>query len=206
MGLGGAAEGEAMNARTDLTPRAVLAYGVLGIIPFWSLAAATMLAPAWEAISAAVVAAYAALILSFGRRAMGLGVAGRVTQPRGGGLGHDTNPRGPRGPGFRTRRDALAVARARRGADTELGLGLPRQGPAALVRAAQNRSHARRRRRAVRRDPAGSAVTSQMDGDVAIMIEASGGIGRELITALRLDQRYQHVAGLSRHRAPRPFR
>jgi len=54
-----------MTARTDLTPRAVLAYGVLGIIPFWSLPAATILVPAWAAISAAVVAAYAALILSF---------------------------------------------------------------------------------------------------------------------------------------------
>ena len=54
-----------MTAQTDLTPRAVLAYGALGIIPFWSLPAAAILAPAWAAISAAVVAAYAALILSF---------------------------------------------------------------------------------------------------------------------------------------------
>ena len=45
-------------------------------------------------------------------------------------------------------------------------------------------------------------MISQMDGDVAIVIGASGGIGRALIAALRLDQRYQHVVGLSRQRPP----
>ena len=54
-----------MTGRTDPTPRAVLAYGVLGIIPFWSLPAATMLAPAWAGIYGAAEAVYAALILSF---------------------------------------------------------------------------------------------------------------------------------------------
>lgn len=52
-----------MTGRTDPTPRAVLAYGVLGIIPFWSLPAATMLAPAWAGIYGAAEAVYAALIL-----------------------------------------------------------------------------------------------------------------------------------------------
>ncbi len=54
-----------MTERMDPTPRAVLAYGVLGIIPFWSLPAAIRLAPVWAGFTAAGVAAYAALILSF---------------------------------------------------------------------------------------------------------------------------------------------
>lgn len=54
-----------MTGRTGSTPRAVHVYGLLGIIPFWSLPAATMLAPAWASISAAVEAVYAALILAF---------------------------------------------------------------------------------------------------------------------------------------------
>ena len=54
-----------MTGRTESTPRAVLVYGLLGIIPFWSLPVATMLAPAWTGISAAIEAVYAALILSF---------------------------------------------------------------------------------------------------------------------------------------------
>jgi len=54
-----------MNRRTDSTPRAVLVYGLLGIIPFWSLPAARLLVPNWTPIAAVVEAAYAALILSF---------------------------------------------------------------------------------------------------------------------------------------------
>ncbi len=48
-------------------------------------------------------------------------------------------------------------------------------------------------------------MTSQMDGDMAIVIGASGGVGRALIAALRLDHRYQHVVGLSRQRPPDMF-
>jgi hypothetical protein len=51
--------------RADATPRTVLAYGLLGIIPFWSLPAATLLAPAFAGVAAAIEAVYAALILSF---------------------------------------------------------------------------------------------------------------------------------------------
>ena len=54
-----------MTEPTEPTPRTVLVYGVLGIIPFWSLLAATLLAPTWAGIAAAVEAVYAALILSF---------------------------------------------------------------------------------------------------------------------------------------------
>jgi hypothetical protein len=51
-----------MNGRT---PRAVLAYGLLGLIPFWSLPLAELLAPNWTGVAAAIEAVYAALILSF---------------------------------------------------------------------------------------------------------------------------------------------
>ncbi len=40
---------------------------------------------------------------------------------------------------------------------------------------------------------------------MAIVIGASGGVGRALIAALRLDHRYQHVVGLSRQRPPDMF-
>ena len=42
-------------------------------------------------------------------------------------------------------------------------------------------------------------MTSQGNG-IAVVIGASGGIGRALINALRLDARYGHVVGLSRRR------
>jgi NAD(P)-dependent dehydrogenase (short-subunit alcohol dehydrogenase family) len=43
-------------------------------------------------------------------------------------------------------------------------------------------------------------VTHVADGDIAVVIGASGGIGRALISVLRLDARYGHVVGLSRQR------
>lgn len=54
-----------MTGRAHPTPRAVFAYGLLGIIPFWSLPIATLLAANWTGVAAAVEAVYAALILSF---------------------------------------------------------------------------------------------------------------------------------------------
>ena len=54
-----------MNGRTDPAPQAVLAYGLLGIIPFWSLPLSALLAPNWAGVVAAIEAVYAALILSF---------------------------------------------------------------------------------------------------------------------------------------------
>lgn len=46
-------------------PRVVLIYGLLGVTPFWTLAAAARLAPDWTEVLSAVVGVYAALILSF---------------------------------------------------------------------------------------------------------------------------------------------
>lgn len=46
-------------------PRVVLVYGLLGVLPFWLLPVAAVLAPLWIGAAAAVVGAYAALILSF---------------------------------------------------------------------------------------------------------------------------------------------
>ena len=43
-------------------------------------------------------------------------------------------------------------------------------------------------------------MTSQIDGEIAVVIGAGGGIGRALIAQLRLDARYGHVVGLSRRR------
>jgi hypothetical protein len=54
-----------MTARTDSVPPAVLAYGVLGIAPFWSLPVVTLLAPNYTGVAGAIEAVYAALILSF---------------------------------------------------------------------------------------------------------------------------------------------
>lgn len=54
-----------MTRTTDGAPRAVLAFGYLGVLPFWSLPLAALWAPAWTNLSAAVEAIYAALILSF---------------------------------------------------------------------------------------------------------------------------------------------
>ena len=39
-----------------------------------------------------------------------------------------------------------------------------------------------------------------MSGDLAVVVGATGGIGRALIEALRRDRRYDHVLGLSRRR------
>jgi len=71
-----------MTGRADSTPRAVLVFGLLGIIPFWSLPAAILLAPAWAGIFAAVEAVYAALILSFlGGARWGLAVRDSSSNP-----------------------------------------------------------------------------------------------------------------------------
>jgi len=71
-----------MTSRTGSTPPAVLIFGLLGIIPFWSLPATTLLAPAWVGISVAVEAVYAALILSFlGGARWGLAVRGPSPNP-----------------------------------------------------------------------------------------------------------------------------
>jgi hypothetical protein len=45
--------------------RPVLALGLAGVLPFWLLAATAALKPEWNTLSGAVVAHYAALILSF---------------------------------------------------------------------------------------------------------------------------------------------
>ena len=54
-----------MTEQTHQIPRVVLVYGVLGVIPFWSLLVATFLAPDWAGVAGAVEAVYAGLILSF---------------------------------------------------------------------------------------------------------------------------------------------
>ena len=43
-------------------------------------------------------------------------------------------------------------------------------------------------------------MNSQIDGEIAVVIGASGGIGRALVSALRSDAKYGHVVGLSRRR------
>ena len=45
-------------------------------------------------------------------------------------------------------------------------------------------------------------MIGRVDGDIAVVIGASGGIGRALFDALGIDQRYGHVVGLSRRRPP----
>ena len=64
VGPGAAGEAVLMTGRAE-TPRAVLVYGVLGIVPIWSLPVACLLAPTWMVVSAAIKAVYAALIISF---------------------------------------------------------------------------------------------------------------------------------------------
>ena len=54
-----------MTRQTISSPPAVLAFGLLGLIPFWVLPMATLLAPNWTEAAASVEVAYAALILSF---------------------------------------------------------------------------------------------------------------------------------------------
>ena len=46
-------------------PRVVLVYGLLGIIPFWSLSLARLVAPSLAGLGVIVAALYAGLILSF---------------------------------------------------------------------------------------------------------------------------------------------
>ncbi len=71
-----------MSGRTGTVPRVVLAYGVMGIIPFWSLTGATLFAPRWTNLAAMVEAAYAALILSFlGGARWGLAVRDPAPDP-----------------------------------------------------------------------------------------------------------------------------
>ena len=54
----------------------------MGIIPFWSLPMAALLAPDWTGVAAAIVAAYAALILSFlGGARWGLAVRDAAPNP-----------------------------------------------------------------------------------------------------------------------------
>jgi hypothetical protein len=77
-----AGEASALTRPADAAPRAVLAYGLLGIIPFWSLPAANLLAPGWAGVASVVEAAYAALILSFlGGARWGLAVRDAAPDP-----------------------------------------------------------------------------------------------------------------------------
>ncbi len=71
-----------MTARSGAAPPTVLACGLLGIIPFWSATAASLLAPAWTGVAAALQALYAALILSFlGGARWGLAVRDAAPDP-----------------------------------------------------------------------------------------------------------------------------
>jgi NAD(P)-dependent dehydrogenase (short-subunit alcohol dehydrogenase family) len=45
-------------------------------------------------------------------------------------------------------------------------------------------------------------VSYRLGGDIAVVIGANGGIGRALIDALSIDQKYQHVVSVSRQRPP----
>lgn len=58
------------------TPRIVLAYGLLGVLPFLAPPVVTLALPDWRGAAATVVVAYGALILSFlGGARWGLAVA-----------------------------------------------------------------------------------------------------------------------------------
>ncbi len=71
-----------MTEKAHSVPQAVQVFGVLGIIPFWSLALAAWLAPGWTGVAAVVEAAYAALILSFlGGARWGLAVREAAPNP-----------------------------------------------------------------------------------------------------------------------------
>ncbi len=71
-----------MTRRMDAALRAVLVYGLLGIIPFWSLPAAILLAPTCAGFAAAVEVFYGALILSFlGGARWGLAVSQAAPNP-----------------------------------------------------------------------------------------------------------------------------
>lgn len=54
-----------MTDHTHSSPSGVWAYGLWGIVPFWSLPLAVLLAPSWTSVAAAIALLYAALILSF---------------------------------------------------------------------------------------------------------------------------------------------
>ncbi len=43
-------------------------------------------------------------------------------------------------------------------------------------------------------------MTRQIEGEIAVVVGASGGVGRALLAALCLDPRFSHVVGLSRQR------
>lgn len=72
-----------MTAPAGPVPPSVLAYGLLGVIPFWAAPAASLLAPNWALTAAGVEVAYAALILSFlGGARWGLAVREASPDPR----------------------------------------------------------------------------------------------------------------------------
>jgi hypothetical protein len=71
-----------LTARTDAAPPVVLAWGLLGILPFWSATTASLLAPALTGVAAVLEALYAALILSFlGGARWGLAVRDAAPDP-----------------------------------------------------------------------------------------------------------------------------
>jgi len=54
-----------MSAPANAAPRAVMVYGLLGVIPFWSLPAASLFASQDLGLAGTIEVLYAALILSF---------------------------------------------------------------------------------------------------------------------------------------------
>ena len=71
-----------MTGRTNSSPPAVLAYGLLGMIPFWSLPLAVLLARNWTGVAVAIETVYAALVLSFlGGARWGLAVRNASPNP-----------------------------------------------------------------------------------------------------------------------------
>jgi hypothetical protein len=71
-----------VTASADAIPPTVLAYGLLGVLPFWTVPAVALLAPAWIGVAGAVEAVYAALILSFlGGARWGLAVRAASPDP-----------------------------------------------------------------------------------------------------------------------------
>ena len=66
----------------DPAPRSVVAYGLLGLIPFLAPPAAALIWPGWAGLAALIQALYAALILSFlGGVRWGLAVSRPVVSP-----------------------------------------------------------------------------------------------------------------------------
>lgn len=71
-----------MMARAGVAPKVLLAYGLSGVVPFWLLAVADVIAPQWTGVVALVVAVWAALILSFlGGARWGLAVRAASPDP-----------------------------------------------------------------------------------------------------------------------------